>query len=64
GKGRSGGQVMWSGGQVEWSGGQGIARMTIRARKVALKGGNKEVMEVLSKVVGMVEGGWLLGLKL
>ncbi|GJS96720.1 hypothetical protein Tco_0803688 [Tanacetum coccineum] len=54
GKGRSGGQVMWSGGQVEWSGGQGIARMTIRARKVALKGGDKEVMEVLSKVVGMV----------
>ncbi|GJY79119.1 retrovirus-related pol polyprotein from transposon TNT 1-94 [Tanacetum coccineum] len=29
---------MWSGVQVEWSGGQGIARMTIRARKVALKG--------------------------
>ncbi|GJX00815.1 hypothetical protein Tco_0184728, partial [Tanacetum coccineum] len=41
GKGRSGGQVMWSGGQVEWSGGQGIAKMTIRARKVALKGSRK-----------------------
>ncbi|GJR80748.1 hypothetical protein Tco_0151533 [Tanacetum coccineum] len=38
GKGRSGGQVMWSGGQVEWSDGQGITRLTIRARKVALKG--------------------------
>ncbi|GJX06263.1 hypothetical protein Tco_0194195 [Tanacetum coccineum] len=25
GKGRSGGQVVWSGGQVEWSGGQGLA---------------------------------------
>ncbi|GKD24110.1 hypothetical protein Tco_1225813 [Tanacetum coccineum] len=54
GKGRSGGQVMWSGGQVEWSDGQGITRLTIRARKVALKGGDKEVMEVLRKVVGMV----------
>ncbi|GJZ04784.1 putative ribonuclease H-like domain-containing protein, partial [Tanacetum coccineum] len=76
---RSGGQVIWSGGQVEWRGGQWIARMTIRARKVALKvvkrwcgfqltrvvtrrftwgarwqGGDKEVIEVLSKVVGMV----------
>ncbi|GJR33954.1 retrovirus-related pol polyprotein from transposon TNT 1-94 [Tanacetum coccineum] len=42
GKGRSGGQVKWSSGQVEWSGGQGLL------------GGDKEVMEVLSKVVGMM----------